>query len=107
MRDVPADVDPADLYAEADFTAFNDGHPARLATFLDYLSRNGLDHIFAHDGASEEFDDRILATAFPPAVGMDLSGARSLRARARRRRLLARDALRANGRRLRRAILRR
>jgi len=108
MRDVPADVDPADLYAEADFTALNDGHPARLAAFLDYLSRNGLDHIFAHDGASEAFDLRMTATAFPPAVGIEApSWAGSLGARARRRRYLAREALRANGRQLRSAILRR
>ena len=107
MRDVPADVDPADLYAEADFTALNDGHPARLATFLDYLSRNGLDNIFAHDGASEAFDLRMSATAFPPAVGIEApSWAGSLGARARRRRYLAREALRANGRQLRSAILR-
>ena len=110
MRDVPADVDPADLYAEADFTALNDGHPARLATFLDYLSRNGLDHIFAHDGAAEAFDSRIAATAYPPVVGIDPpSWPRSLRARARRRRFLARQALRTNRRvrQLRSAILRR
>jgi Polysaccharide pyruvyl transferase len=106
MRDVPADVDPADLYAEADFTALNDGHPARLATFLDYLSRNGLDNIFAHDGASEAFDSRMASTAYPPAVGTDArSRAGSLGARARRRRFLAREALRAHGRRLRSAIL--
>ena len=106
---VGVDVDPALIdYAEADFTALNDGHPARLATFLDYLSRNGLDNIFAHDGASEAFDLRMSATAFPPAVGIEApSWAGSLGARARRRRYLAREALRANGRQLRSAILRR
>lgn len=108
MRDVPADVDPADLYAEADFSAFNDGHPARLATFLDYLSRNGLDHIFAHDGAAEAYDRRISATAFPPAVGLDApSRPGSLRGRVRRLRFLVREALRPTGRRLRGSILRR
>ena len=107
MRDAPADVDPAELYAEADFTALNAGHQARLATFLDYLSRNGLDNIFAHDGASEAFDLRMSATAFPQAVGIEApSWAGSLGARASRRRYLAREALRANGRQLRSAILR-
>jgi hypothetical protein len=110
MRDVSPDVDPADLYAEADFTALNDGHPARLATFLDYLSRNGLDHIFAHDGSAEAFDSRIAATVYPPAVGIDPpSPPRGLAARVRRRRFLARQALRTNRRvrQLRSTILRR
>lgn len=107
MRDVPADVDPAELYAEADFKVLNDGHPARLATFLDYLSRNGLDNIFAHEGASEAFDRRLSAAAFPPAVGLDApSYTGRPRARVRRRRFLVREALRASGRRLRGAALR-
>ncbi len=108
MPDVPGALDPAELYAEADFTALNEGHPARYATFLDYLSRNGLDHIFAHDGASEAFDRRIAATAYPPVVGVDApSYAGSLRARARRQRFLAREAWRTDMQRLRSAIRRR
>jgi len=107
MRDVPPDVDPAVLYAEADFGALNEGHAARFATFLDYLSRNRLDHVFAHDGASEAFDRRVAATAFPPPVGAEARpGAGSLRDRARRQRFMTREAVRADLRRLRNSILR-
>jgi Polysaccharide pyruvyl transferase len=68
IGELPADIDAADLYAEADYTAFNDGHAARFATFAAYLARHGLDHAFAAGETDPPFDTRAAATAYPPAV---------------------------------------
>jgi hypothetical protein len=68
LSEVTPDLDAAELYAEADFTGLNAGHPARFAAFMDYLGRHGLDPAFAHPGAAEDWDARIAAAAFPPAV---------------------------------------
>ena len=70
IGEVPADVDAADLYAEADFTAFNAGHAARFATFTDFLSRHGLEHAFGAGETDPSFETRSAATDYPPAVTM-------------------------------------
>ena len=90
MRDVPPDVDAADLYAEADYTAFNEGHARRLRTFLDYLERHDLDHIHRTGEPTPTFDARKDATPFTPAVTVasrrPLDGPRSIARRVRHRR---------------------
>jgi hypothetical protein len=52
LRDVQPDLDPAELYAEADFTALHARHAERFETIVQYLARNGIDHVFAHDGSA-------------------------------------------------------
>ncbi|MGC4875811.1 polysaccharide pyruvyl transferase family protein [Micromonospora sp. DT43] len=68
MADVPADVDAADLYAEADYTALNNGHKARFATMLAFLAKHDLGHAFADGDSATRFDEQVRATTFPPAV---------------------------------------
>ncbi|CAN5507378.1 hypothetical protein BH20CHL7_BH20CHL7_17230 [soil metagenome] len=68
MADVGPDVDAADLYAAADYGPLHQGHAARLATFTDFMERHGLDHIFRSPSPDPDFDTRIAATPFPPAV---------------------------------------
>ncbi len=68
MPDVPAEVDAADLYAEADFTDLNSGHPARFATFASYLARHNLDHVFANGNDASDFDAQVEQVRFPPPV---------------------------------------
>lgn len=68
FRDVPPDVDPARLMEEADFGPLVAGHAARWLRFTDYLERHGLDHVFAHPGAREAFDERVARTPYPPPV---------------------------------------
>jgi len=105
LRDVPPDVDPADLYAEADFGPMITGHAARYAASREFLQRAGLEVAFDHPGAAEAFDARVAATAYPGPVvaGDQVAGpprgpipsarrlARRLRATAERR-LPVRDA---------------
>ena len=68
MADVRPDVDAAELYEEADYGPLNRGHAARLATFLGYLERHGIDHIFRSNAPDPDVDTRMAATPFPAAV---------------------------------------
>jgi hypothetical protein len=69
MRDFATGTDAAELYAEADYTALNQGHPARFATFTEFLARHGLDHVFADGEDPTWFDRRAEETNYPPGVG--------------------------------------
>ena len=76
----PADVDAADLHRRLDLAPFHAGHPARFATYIGFLERAGLDHIFAHEGAPAAFELRVAATPFPGGGHLGdaaVSGARS------------------------------
>lgn len=71
ISQVPSDVDPADLYARADFSAFNSGHRARFEQFAGYLERNGLRHVYAGgrvDPGAGAFDARVAAVTWPAPV---------------------------------------
>jgi hypothetical protein len=67
-RESAADSDVTDFYEKADFTAFNAARQDRFDTYLKFLERNGIDHIFAHEGAEEEWDAKMDAVQLPPAV---------------------------------------
>jgi len=109
IGDVPGDIDAADLYAEADFSAFNDGHRERFATFAVFLARHGLEHAFADGETAPTFATRASATPYPPAVTRASRQAPSgVLGRVRRLRRRARRQLRgARVRRLRVALARR
>ncbi|MGY0006337.1 polysaccharide pyruvyl transferase family protein [Micromonospora sp. I033] len=68
MRDVPADIDAAQLYEEADYTALNEGHKARFAAMTAFLARHDLGHSFADGDSAARFDQRVRETTYPPAV---------------------------------------
>ncbi|MFI2711399.1 polysaccharide pyruvyl transferase family protein [Micromonospora sp. NPDC018662] len=68
MRDVPADVDAADLYAEADYTTLTEGHRARFDTITAFLAKHDLGTSFADGDSAAAFDRRVAETVFPPAV---------------------------------------
>ncbi len=76
MSEVGADTDAAQLYAEADYSPTISGHAARFATFVDYLGRQGLEHVFAEGEDPTAFDRKIAATRFPPAVTASRGGAK-------------------------------
>ncbi|WP_327371642.1 polysaccharide pyruvyl transferase family protein [Streptomyces sp. NBC_01217] len=72
---VPADLDPADLYAEADFDPLMRGHQERFDRFTNFLDKNGLENTFSHGDGGAAFEARMSALAFPagvrPWVGAD------------------------------------
>jgi Polysaccharide pyruvyl transferase len=87
IRDLPPDVDAADLYDAADFRGFNDGHAARWATFAGFLARHGLEHAFEAGETEPSFEARVAATPYPPAVTVaDRTEPTGLRGRFRRMR---------------------
>lgn len=68
MRDVRADVDAADLYAEADYGPMRRNHAKRWTTFSDYLARHGLRHVWDEGEQPAAFMKQIRETRFVPAV---------------------------------------
>ena len=67
LQDVDPRLDAADLYESLDFTAFNEGHPARFRRFTEFLTRNGVPHGFdVESGAA--FDARVRAAGLPGPV---------------------------------------
>ncbi|MFI1719590.1 polysaccharide pyruvyl transferase family protein [Streptomyces sp. NPDC020489] len=65
---VPADLDPARLYEEADFGALVSGHQERFERFTGFLDRNGLRNTFTHGDGGAAFEKRLGKLSFPPAV---------------------------------------
>jgi len=76
MSKVTAGTDAAQLYEQADYSAMESGHAARFATFVSYLGRHGLQHVFTEGEDADAFDRRIAATRFPPAVTASRGGTR-------------------------------
>ncbi|GAB3844858.1 polysaccharide pyruvyl transferase family protein [Micromonospora andamanensis] len=68
MRDVPKDVDAAQLYDEADYSGMINGHKARFETMLAFLAKHDLGNAFADADRPAAFDAQVRATTFPPAV---------------------------------------
>lgn len=68
LSQVPANTDVNDLYAEADYTAFNNGHAARFQNFTAFLAKNNLPHIFSPGNDNPEYRERQAAIPYPPPV---------------------------------------
>jgi hypothetical protein len=66
VTDLPRDTDAAQLYEEADYGPLQAGHAARFRTFIDYVERQGLHHVFEPGEDPTVFDRRIAAIDFPP-----------------------------------------
>ncbi|GGM05148.1 MULTISPECIES: polysaccharide pyruvyl transferase family protein [Micromonospora] len=73
MTDVSGDVDAAQLYDEADYTALNNGHKARYATMLSFLNKHDLGNSFADGDSAARFDEQVRQTVFPPPVQPQVS----------------------------------
>ncbi|MFD1722028.1 polysaccharide pyruvyl transferase family protein [Amnibacterium endophyticum] len=62
-------TDAADLYDEADYTAFNAGVAPRFERFTDFLGAHGLRHAFEEGEDPLRFDRRTAMTAYPGEIG--------------------------------------
>jgi hypothetical protein len=69
MKQVGPDTDAAELYAESDFTAFNDGLGERFDRFAGFLGAHGLQHVYEPGQDPTRFDRRVAAVRWPGDVG--------------------------------------
>ncbi|MET8859161.1 polysaccharide pyruvyl transferase family protein [Streptomyces sp. NPDC004579] len=65
---LPADLDPAELYAEADFGPLLRGHQERFERFTGFLTRNGLENTFTHGDGGAAHEERVRSLTFPPGA---------------------------------------
>ena len=63
---LPPDTDAAQLYEEADYGPLQAGHARRFRTFIDYVERQGLRHVFQPGEDPTAFDRKMASTDFPP-----------------------------------------
>lgn len=68
VTDVQPHEDATHFYEQADYTAFNAGHPERWRHFESYLHRHGLQHSLDDPGQLERYDARVAAAALPGPV---------------------------------------
>ena len=65
---VVATLRAEELYAHADYHAFNAGRARRIARMTSFLARNGLHHIYEPGESGASFDARMATLHLPPAV---------------------------------------
>ncbi len=63
-------LDPAELYASADWGPTLAHHAERWERMAAFLEHNGLRHVFQAGESPARFDQRLAATPFPPIVGV-------------------------------------
>ncbi|MFF9508424.1 polysaccharide pyruvyl transferase family protein [Streptomyces sp. NPDC014724] len=68
LAKAPSDLDPAELYAEADFGPLTHGHQERFDRFMNFLDKNGLENTFTHGDGGAAFEERMSGLAFPPGI---------------------------------------
>ena len=64
---LPPDTDAAQLYEEADYGPLQAGHARRFRTFIDYVERQGLRHVFQPGEDPTAFDRKIGEHRLPAA----------------------------------------
>jgi hypothetical protein len=68
MPELSADLKVEELYESTDMTAFNAELPQGFDRYTTFLERNGLEHIWRKGNGTGDFDERLAAAKFPPAV---------------------------------------
>ncbi|MFB8771451.1 polysaccharide pyruvyl transferase family protein [Streptomyces broussonetiae] len=64
LSEVPADVDVAKLYAETDYSAFNEHYDEGFQRLLAFLTKNGFENTYDHGDGGAEYDRKVAATTF-------------------------------------------
>ncbi|CAM5409100.1 polysaccharide pyruvyl transferase family protein [Streptomyces fumanus] len=64
LTELRPDTEVADLYAETDYTAFNEHYDEGFRRLLDFMTRNGLENTYEHGDGGEAYDKKVAATEF-------------------------------------------
>ncbi|MFE9927072.1 hypothetical protein ACFYQA_37790 [Streptomyces sp. NPDC005774] len=65
ITEMSADVDVAELYAETDYSAFNEHYDEGFQRLLDFMTKNGLENTYEHGDGGQEYDKGISALDLP------------------------------------------
>jgi hypothetical protein len=68
MPEFTAELKVEDLYESTDMSEFNAALPEGFDRYTAFLERNGLEHIWKPGNGTGDFDERLAAASFPPAV---------------------------------------
>lgn len=68
MPELTADLKAEELYDTTDMSAFNRATPEGFDRYTAFIERNGLEHMWRPGQTTAEFDARLVAASFPPAV---------------------------------------
>ncbi len=84
IKDVGVDVDAQDLLDAFDPSTFNKAYPDRFQAYVDFLDRNGLEHIHLAGHENPEFAKTLAETRFaPPVRALPSPGTREVASRLR------------------------
>ena len=61
----PPETDAAELYEEADYGPLNANHGKRYDTFIGYVERHGLSHVFQPGEDPTLFDQKVASIDYP------------------------------------------
>nr|WP_152887225.1 polysaccharide pyruvyl transferase family protein [Streptomyces adustus] len=68
LSEVPADLDPAELYEQSDFGPLTGNHKQRFDRFTSFLDKNGLENTFTHGDGGAAFEKKLRSLSFPAGV---------------------------------------
>ncbi|MFD4029284.1 polysaccharide pyruvyl transferase family protein [Streptomyces sp. NPDC058637] len=68
ISETPKNIDPAELYAAADFGDLVNGHKERFLRFTGFMEKNGLENTFTHGDGGAAFDAQMSELTLPPGV---------------------------------------
>lgn len=70
LAELPADVDPAELHEQADYSALHSGHRERFDRFVAFLDDHGLQNTFTHGDSGAAYEARVAALRLPEPIRM-------------------------------------
>lgn len=68
ITEITPETDAKDLFADCDYTKFNERIPETFDRFTGFLEKNDLAHIYQPGNECTEFDDKLAAAELPPMV---------------------------------------
>jgi hypothetical protein len=70
ISEITPETDAADLYAEADYGPLVNNHRKRYETFIGYVERHGLNHVFQPGEDPTAFERKVASVRYPDSVAL-------------------------------------